>query len=136
MSSRWSIASLSQGFEHYQSDYHAIMQSLIAFLGGAKNDQLPPLYVLPDHTEAAECIADFMVERSGARRPLRIFDLSKLMLELHNLPLDNSGPEAFPSTYLAKDLLEADIFSHHAGLGCEFHEALENPHHCAASICR
>ena len=112
------------------------MQSLIAFLGGAKNDQLPPLYVLPDHTEAAECIAAFMGERSAARRPLRIFDLAKLMFELHNLPLDSSGPEAFPSTYLAKDLLEGDSFSHHAGLGCEFHEAVENPLHCAASICR
>ena len=32
--------------------------------------------------------------------------------------------------------LQADKFSHHAGIGCEFHEALENPHHCAEAICR
>ena len=46
------------------------MESLIQFLGGTKKGKLPPLYVLADHMDAAECITEFIIEQSNARVPL------------------------------------------------------------------
>ena len=125
-------------FEYYQKDYRVLMTGLIAFLGGAgpAGSKLPPIYVAPRHKEAAECIAEFLVQRSAAVRQLRLFSLPKLMLELRNLPLAAGAPEYYPSQHVAQSVLEEDKWSHHAGIGCEFHEALENPHHCSVAIVR
>ena len=126
---------LTAEFEHYETDYRGIMESLVRFMGGTEEGKLPPLYVMPDHMDAADCITEFIAQQSCARHPLRVFSLPKLMLELHNLPLASTNPAAYPSQYVAQTILEEDKYSHHAGLGCQFHESLESSHHCSQSIC-
>lgn len=127
---------LTSEFEYYETDYRVVMESLIQFLGGTNEGKLPPLYVVADHMDAAECITEFIIEQSNARVPLRVFSLPKLMMELHNLPLENVSPdEAYPSEFVAQTLLEEDKYWYHAGLGCQFHESLENSSHCSQAIC-
>ena len=115
---------LTPDFEHFQKDYNKIMDSLVMFLGG--HDNLPPLYVMADHMDAAECVTQFIIEKSKSKLEFRIFSLSKLLQELGH----------YPSIHIAQALTEEDRFSHHAGLGCQFHESLNNPHHCSLSICK
>ena len=115
---------LTPDFEHYQTDYRKIMASLIQFLGCG--DNLPPLYVMPDHMDAADCITEFIATKASSQLNFKIFSLSKLLQELGH----------YPSIHIAQALMEEDRFSHHAGLGCHFHESLNNPHHCSLSICK
>jgi len=115
---------LTPDFEHYQTDYSKIMDSLVMFLGGG--DNLPPLYVMPDHMDTADCITQFILNKSSSKLNFKIFSLSKLLQELGH----------YPSIHIAQALMEEDRFSHHAGLGCQFHESLSNPHHCSLSICK
>ena len=61
---------LTSEFEYYETDYRVVMESLIQFLGGTNEGKLPPLYVLADHMDAAECITEFIIEQSNARVPL------------------------------------------------------------------
>ena len=90
------------------------------------------------------------MHHSSTTRSLRVFSLPKLMLEvpplcpgslldlpqLHNLPLAPGDRDFLPSLFVAQTLLEADNFAHHAGIGCQFHEALENSQHCSEAIAR
>ena len=129
---------LTAEFEHYQTDYKVIIESLIQFLSRNNEEMLPPIYVMPDHMDAAECITEFIVQKSSTVQddPLRVYSLPKLMFELHNLPLSPSHPAAYPSEYVAQTVLEDDKFSHYPGLGCDFHESLESSHYCSQSICQ
>jgi len=115
---------LTPDFEYYQTDYGKIMESLLRFLGGG--DELPPLYVMPDHMDTADCITQFITDKSKSKNTLKVFSLSKLLQELGR----------YPSIHVAQALMEEDRYSHHAGLGCDFHETLNNPHHCSLSICK
>eukprot|EP00092_Neocalanus_flemingeri_P016616 GFUD01017977.1.p1 GENE.GFUD01017977.1~~GFUD01017977.1.p1 ORF type:complete len:495 (-),score=145.53 GFUD01017977.1:1213-2598(-) len=115
---------LTPDFEHYQTDYSKIMASLVQFLGGG--DKQPPLYVMPDHVDAADCITQFITNKANSQLDFKIFSLPKLLQELGH----------YPSIHIAQALMEEDRFSHHAGLGCQFHESLGNPHHCSLSICK
>jgi len=115
---------LTPDFEYYQTDYGKIMESLVRFLGGG--DELPPLYVMPDHMDTADCITQFITDKSKSKNTLKVFSLSKLLQELGR----------YPSIHVAQALMEEDRYSHHAGLGCDFHETLNNPHHCSLSICK
>jgi len=115
---------LTPDFEYYQTDYGKILESLVRFLGGG--DDFPPLYVMPDHMDAADCITQFIIDKSKSNKTLRIFSLSKLLQQLGH----------YPSIHIAQALMEEDRYSHHAGLGCDFHETLNNPHHCSLSICK
>jgi len=49
---------------------------------------------------------------------------------------DHTMPPIYvmPIECLAQYTMEKDQYSHHHNLGCDFHEALENPTHCALSI--
>ena len=38
--------------------------------------------------------------------------------------------------YLAQYTMGKDLYSHYSYFGYDFHEALENPTHCALSICK
>ena len=129
---------LTAEFQHYQTDYKVIMESLIQFLSRNREGKLPPIYVMPEHMDAAYCITDFIVQKSFTDHddPLRVYSLPKLMFELHNLPMGLSHPAAYPSEYVAQTVLEDDKFSHHSGLGCDFHESLESFHYCSQSICQ
>ena len=115
---------LTPDFEHYQTDYKKIIDSLIRFLGGGVD--LPPLYVMPDHMDTADCITQFIMDRSMSETKLKVSSVSKLLQELGH----------YPSIHIAQALMEEDRYSHHAGLGCDFHETLNNPHHCSLSICK
>ena len=97
---------LTSEFEYYKTHYRVFMESLIQFLGGTNEGKLPPLYVLAHHMDAAECITEFIIEQSNAQVPLRVFSLPKLMMELHNLPLENVSPdEAYPNEFVAQIIL-------------------------------
>jgi len=122
-------------FEMYATDYKQILNSLHQFLskGQTTQSKLPPIYVMPDHAEAAECITQFMMDKAGvkeAERQLRVFSLPLLVFNLYNA----SPKHSWPIDYLAQYTMEKDLYSHHFHLGCDFHEALENPTHCALSI--
>ena len=51
---------LCPGFEKYATDYRQILASLHQFMsvGRASKSKLPPIYVMPDHTEAHQFIMD------------------------------------------------------------------------------
>eukprot|EP00092_Neocalanus_flemingeri_P005857 GFUD01006304.1.p1 GENE.GFUD01006304.1~~GFUD01006304.1.p1 ORF type:complete len:481 (-),score=167.66 GFUD01006304.1:83-1525(-) len=124
-------------FEKYATDYEQILSSLMQFLSVGQTDKaiLPPIYVMPEHEEAAECITQFMMDKARYRestQQLRVFSLPLLVLNLYN----SSPKHSWPIEYLAQYTMEKDPYSHHYHLGCDFHEALENPTHCALSICK
>jgi len=115
---------LTPDFEHYQNDYKKIMDSLIQFVGG--ETKMPPLYVMPSHMDAADYITKFISTRAKTNQEFKVFSVTKLLLELGH----------YPNIHIAQALMEDDQFSHHSGLGCNFHESLNNPHHCSLSICK
>jgi len=122
-------------FERYATDYRQILASLQQFMsvGKTSTTTLPPIYVMPDHTEAAECITQFMMDKAGfteSANQLRIFSLPLLVFNLFN----SSSKHSWPIECLAQYTMEKDLYSHHYNLGCDFHESLENPTHCALSI--
>jgi len=126
---------LCPGFEKYATDYRQILASLHQFMsvGRTSKSKLPPIYVMPDHTEAAECITQFIMDKAGytdSANQLRVFSLPLLVFNLFN----SSSQHSWPIDYLAHYTLDKDLYSHHHHLGCDFHEALENPTHCALSI--
>ena len=124
-------------FEHYETNYRQIVASLLEFLGSSEEDgSLPPLFVAPQHEEAASCIIDYLHGKSGASKKIKLFSLPKLILEMYNLPLDPADVEGRMTVHVATSVLETDKFSHYAGIGCQFHEALENPIHCSEAIVR
>ena len=111
--------------------------SRLEFLGSSEEDgSLPPLFVAPQHEEAASCIIDYLHGKSGASKKIKLFSLPKLILEMYNLPLDPADVEGRMTVHVATSVLETDKFSHYAGIGCQFHEALENPIHCSEAIVR
>jgi len=122
-------------FEKYATDYTQIMSSLQQFLslGQTNPSTLPPIYVMPEHMEAAECITQFIMDKAGhsqTTQQLRVFTLPLLVLNLFN----SSPNHSWPIEYLAQYTMEKDPYSHNYHLGCDFHEILENPTHCALSI--
>jgi len=124
-------------FERFATDYSQIFSSLQQFLSMGQTSQstMPPIYVMPDHMEAAECITQFIMDKAGHNETtnmLRVFSLPLLVLNLYN----SSPKHNWPIEYLAQYTMEKDLYSHHYHLGCDFHEALENPTHCALSICK
>jgi len=124
-------------FERFATDYTQILTSLRQFMSMGQTSQstMPPIYVMPDHVEAAECITQFIMDKAGHRETtnqLRIFSLPSLVFQLFN----SSTKHSWPIECLAQYTMEKDFFTHHYHLGCDFHEALENPTHCALSICK
>ena len=122
-------------FEMYATDYKQILASLQQFMsmGKSSDHTMPPIYVMPDHTEAAECITQFIMDKAGhteITNQLRDFSLPLLVFNLFN----SSSKHSWPIECLAQYTMEKDLYSHHHNLGCDFHEALENPTHCALSI--
>jgi len=124
-------------FEHYETNHRQIVASLFQFLGSSEEGEpLPPLYVAPHHEVAASCIVEFLLAKSAASEEIRLFSLPKLMLEIYNLPLDPADVEGRMTVHVATSVLETDKYSHYAGIGCQFHEALDNPMHCSEAIVR
>ena len=58
------------------------------------------------------------------------------MLEVYNLPLDPADMDGRMTVHVATSVLETDKYLHYGGIGCQFHEALENPIHCSEAIVR
>ena len=124
-------------FEHFETNHRQIVASLFQFMGTEKEDgPLPPLYVAPQHQVAASCILDFLLAKSAASKKFKLFSLPKLMLEVYNLPLDPADMDGRMTVHVATSVLEMDKYSHYAGIGCQFHEALENPIYCSEAIVR
>jgi len=74
--------------------------------------------------------------KSAASKKIKLFSLPKLMLEVYNLPLDPADMDGRMTVHVATSVLETDKYSHYGGIGCQFHEALENPIHCSEAIVR
>ena len=58
------------------------------------------------------------------------------MLEVYNLPLYLADMDGCMRVHVAASVLEIDKYLHYGGIGCQFHEALENPIHCSEAIVR
>lgn len=123
-------------FEYFETNHRQIVASLFQFMGSEEEGPLPPLYVAPHHQDAASCILDFLLAKSAASKKIRLFSLPKLMLEVYNLPLDPADMDGRMTVHAATSVLEIDKYSHYAGIGCQFHEALENPIYCSEAIVR
>ena len=123
-------------FEYFETNHRQIVASLFQFMGSEEEGPLPPLYVAPHHQVAASCILDFLLAKSAASKKIRLFSLPKLMLEVYNLPLDPADMDGRMTVHVATSVLEIDKYSHYAGIGCQFHEALENPIYCSEAIVR
>ena len=123
-------------FEHYETNHRQIVDELFKFMGSEEEGPLPPLYVAPQHQVAASCILDFLLAKSAASKKIKLFSLPKLMLEVYNLPLDPADMDGRMTVHVATSVLETDKYSHYAGIGCKFHEALENPIYCSEAIVR
>ena len=85
---------------------------------------MPLLFVGKHNMEAAEYIANFIVEKAGSSSQLRVFPITKLMQELI----------LHQDTALAESLMEKDPYSYHPGLGCGLHEGLDRSYFCSLSI--
>jgi len=116
---------LTPDFEKYETDMKSVLESLVEFLGGDEDD-LPPLYVLPDQMPVADCITNFIHTKAKSNIPqLKVFSLTKLLKELAH----------YPSIHIAESFLEDETkYSHVRGLGCDLHESLQNAAHCALSF--
>ena len=131
---------LTKDFEHYNKDYKQILRKIEEQLGGTAG-QMPPLYVMSDHMEAANCITNFIrksignlrlcfqfdyysVTKAESKKNIKIYCLTKLLQELGR----------YDSSHVAQSFVEEDPYSHHPGIGCPLHEVLENSVHCALSI--
>ena len=102
----------------------AILESLLEFLD-CDEDDIPPLYVVPDHLEAADCILDFILTKAESELKPKVYLLTKLLSELAD----------FPSDVIAEALMEDKTKNSHCrGLGCDLHETLSNASHCSLSI--
>ena len=123
-------------FEHFETNHRQIVASLFQFMGSEEEGPLPPLYVAPHHQVAASCILDFLLSKSAASKEIKLFSLPKLMLEVYNLPFDPTDMDGRMTVHVATSVLETDKYSHYAGIGCQFHEALENPIYCSEAIVR
>merc|ERR1719369_2063468 len=127
--------SLEKGISRCWQEFLSPLASMQQFMsvGKTSTTTLPPIYVMPDHTEAAECITQFIMDKSGfteSANQLRVFSLPLLVFNLFN----SSSKHSWPIECLAQYTMEKDLYSHHHNLGCDFHESLENPTHCALSI--
>ena len=47
---------------------------------------MPPLYVMPDHMDTADCITRFIINKSSSKLNFKTFSLSKLLQELGHYP--------------------------------------------------
>ena len=117
---------LTPDFPHYTRNMKELLAQISRFLGveSEAGGDLPLLFVGKHNLEAAEFIANFIVEKAGSSRKLRVFPVTKLMEELI-LHQDSA---------LAESLMEKDIYSHHPGLGCGLHEGLDRSYFCSLSI--
>jgi len=123
---------LCKNFEGYETDYSKILKELETFISKGKTSRkLPPIYVMPDHVEAAECITQFIMDKAGEPNSLslRVFTLPLLLFHLHNA----CPCYPWPTECLADYAMEKDLYSYHHYIGCEFHEALQNSTHCTLS---
>ena len=69
---------LTPDFDLYDTDIKGIMDSLVEFLGGVDDDdELPPLYVMPDHMPAADCISNFIVTRANSDLNIKVLSNAK-----------------------------------------------------------
>jgi len=118
---------LTKEFPHYDTNMKKILGEIIEFLGGDDGD-LPPLYVLPDHNEAATCITDFILDKAGNTGvKLKIYSLTHLLQEL----------AGFPSVTIAEHCLDdATRDNHIHSLGCDIHASLMKAGHCALSLAK
>ena len=71
---------LTPDFEYYQTDYDKILGSLVRFLGGG--DDLPPLYVMPDHMDAADCVTQFIIVKLKSNNGIGIGKKSQKKLKV------------------------------------------------------
>ena len=102
-----------------------ILGEIIEFLGGDDSD-LPPLYVLPDHAEAASWITDFILDKAGNTGvKFKIYSLTNLLQEL----------AGFPSVTIAEHCLDDATKDNHVhSLGCDVHASLMKAGHCSLSL--
>ena len=74
----------------------SVLGSLVEFLGGDE-DNLPPLYVLPDQMPVAACITNFIQTKAKSNIPeLKVYSLTKLLKEM----------ALYPSIHIAESFLE------------------------------
>lgn len=116
---------LTKEFPHYDTNMQKILGELVEFLGGDETD-LPPLYVIPDHIEAASCITDFILDKAGnTGLKLKIYSLTNLLQEL----------AGFPSVTIAEYCLDDLTKDNHIhSLGCDIHASLMKAGHCSQSL--
>ena len=102
-----------------------ILGEIIEFLGGDGSD-LPPLYVLPDHAEAASWITNFILDKAGnTGAKFKIYSLTNLLQEL----------AGFPSVTIAEHCLDDATKDQHVhSLGCNVHASLMKAGYCSLSL--
>ena len=111
----------------YNTDMKKILGDIVEFLGGDEED-LPPIYVIPDHSETATCITNCILDKAGDTRvKLKIYSLTKLLQEL----------AGFPSVTIAEHFLDDTSKNQHIhSLGCDIHASLMKAAHCALSLAK
>ena len=116
---------LTPDFPNYTEDMKQLLDQICRFLRvEPSGEEMPLLFVGKQNLEPAEFITNFIVEKAGSSRKLRVFPLTKLLQELI----------LHQDTALAESLLERDPYSHHPGLGCGLHENLDRSYFCSLSI--
>jgi len=137
-------------FDLYVGDYKLIFESMKKFMtNGEPGAELPPLYVMPNHTEAAEFIVKAIADQAQSDNIIKIHKLSQLLYELRKAAPDmelkkednpREGGEKeeplIPSAAVAAMLLDKETYSYWRGLGCDFHEELDNNCFCALTIAK
>ena len=116
---------LTPDFPNYNQNMKDLLAQISRFLGvKPEGEELPLLFVGKHNMEAAEYIANFIVEKAGSSSQLRVFPITKLMQELI----------LHQDIALAESLMEKDPYSYHPGLGCGLHEGLDRSYFCSLSI--
>ena len=116
---------LTPEFPDYNHNMKDLLTQISRFLSvEPEGGELPLLFVGKHNMEAAEYIANFIVEKAGSSSQLRVFPITKLMQELI----------LHQDTALAESLMEKDPYSYHPGLGCGLHEGLDRSYFCSLSI--
>ena len=120
---------LTPDFPDYTDDMENLLDQICQFLRVGQDGgegELPLLFVGKQNLEPAEFITDFIVEKAGSSSRLRVFPITKLLLELI----------LHQNIALAESLMERDPYSYHPGLGCGLHEGLDRSYFCSLSISR
>ena len=115
---------LTADFPHLKKNMKEVLGQMFTFLEVKEGGEVPILFVEKKNLEAAQFITNFMLEKAGSSANLRVFPINKLVQELI-LRQD---------TVVADSLMEQDPYSHHPGLGCGLHEALDRSPYCSLSI--